>query len=1153
MPSGLSHVTNWDHLLQPIQDALRGAGARASLTGLHGSATAFALTLLAQRDSRSWLIVGATDEAAERLHDDLAFFYQLMGLPAETLALFPEWETLPYEATAPHVELIAKRMRTLHRLSTGARTVLVASVPALLHRLLPRRTVSDACLKLSPRTAIERDMLIARLLRIGYRRTSVVEIPGEFSIRGGIVDIYSTAYDDPLRIEFLGDTVESIRLFDQSTQKSTATRSEAWVLPARELIHPDGSRESLEPLPPDAEWRSPNVYEEMNALFEYFAQPPVLVLDNPPALSKQAQEFWKTLEDAHARHSGKDNRKPYPEPARLFQTWEDIAERMSAGPCLATAPVASLDESWQPAFTFPVQSPAGVGLAQRGTPFTETLAILDRLRGGGPVVLVARSRGQVDRLLALFGEHDLPAVRWTPQQWTAPASQKPPFALLQGNLSSGFVSDGGRLTVVTEEELFAKGARHRPPPKSKAAAFLSSLEDLNEGDFVVHVQHGIARYKGLRRLSVQDFDSDYLILEFAGGDTLYVPLDRLNQIQRYSGADGHAPRIDRLGGSSWARTTARVKKDIEEMAQELVELYANREVMKRSGYGGDSSLTHAFEAAFEYEETEDQHRAIEDIKRDLESPRPMDRLVCGDVGYGKTEVAMRAAFKAVEDNRQVAVLVPTTILAQQHYDNFSQRFAPFPARVALLSRFQSAKEAKAVLKGLAEGTIDVVIGTHRLLQKNVAFRNLGLVIIDEEQWFGVRHKERLKQMRTQVDVLTLTATPIPRTLQMAMSSLRDLSIIETAPAGRLAIKTQVLRYNPVAVREAIVRELGRGGQVFYVYNRVQSLERMGAALQALVPEARFVMAHGQMDERLLESVMLKFLRREADVLVTSAIIQSGLDVPNANTILVHRADTFGLAQLYQLRGRVGRSGHQAYAYFLTPEEGELTPDAQKRLVAIQEFTELGSGFRIAAADMEIRGAGNLLGRQQSGHIAAIGLDLYMKMVEQVVQQIKGTVFEEEFDPTLHLHVSAFIPEDYVSDSHQRLSLYKRLSSCRQVGDLALLHGEIQDRYGALPEPVERLFEVMQVRLLAQTLRLAQVEVKPGPPATVALAFDAGAALPERGIRSVMDRYPRRFRLLSPRAFELQMPKPDWASMFPELTAALQTLAGCDTKMPVTST
>ncbi len=1076
----------------------------------------------------------------------------MQGLSTEPLALFPEWETLPYEATPPHVELVARRMRTLHRLTAGRRTLLVTSVPALLHRLLPRATMAGACLRLASGGTMERETLIARLLRLGYRRTSVVEIPGEFSIRGGIVDIYSTAYDDPLRLELLGDTIESVRLFDQATQKSMATRDHAWVLPARELIHAEGRPESLEPLPPDAEWRGPDVYGAMDTLLDYFPAPPVLIFDNPPALTRKAADFREEIEDAYGRHSGRNDRESYPEPARVFLAWEEIPALTSSWPCLATAPIASLDDSWQPAITIPFQSPASAGLAQRGTPFTETLAILNRLRSSGPVLLVARSGGQVDRLLALFGEHDLPAERWTPNQWRVGGAQRPPFYLMQGELSAGFVSPEGRFAVITEEELFAKGARHKPPPRSKTAAFLSSLEDLNEGDFVVHVQHGIGRYRGLRRLTVQDFESDFLILEFGGGDRLYVPLDRLNQIQRYSGAEGHVPKLDRLGGSSWARTTARVKKGIEEMAQELVELYANREVVKRTGYGGDSTLTHEFEAAFEYEETEDQHRAIEDIKRDMESPRPMDRLVCGDVGYGKTEVAMRAAFKAVEDNRQVAVLVPTTILAQQHYDNFSQRFAPFPARVAMLSRFQTAKEARAILKDLAAGTVDVVFGAHRLLQTNVAFRNLGLVIIDEEQWFGVRHKERLKQMRTQVDVLTLTATPIPRTLQMAMSSLRDLSIIDTAPAGRLAIKTQVLRYNETAVREAIVREMGRGGQAFFVYNRVQSLERMGAKLQALVPEARMVMAHGQMDERLLESTMLKFLRREADVLVTSAIIQSGLDVPNANTILIHRADTFGLAQLYQLRGRVGRSGQQAYAYFLTPEEGELTPDAQKRLVAIQEFTELGSGFRIAAADMEIRGAGNLLVRQQSGHIAAIGLDLYMKMVEQAVQQIKGTVIEEQPEPTLHLNVSAFIPEDYVGDSHQRLSLYKRLSSCRQMGDLALLHGEIQDRYGALPEPVERLFEVMQVRLLAQALRLAQVEVKPGPPPAAVVTFDPKAAVPEAGVRKIMDRYQRRFRLRSPLSFEVQMPQPDWASVFPELTAALQTLAVCDTKTHATS-
>ncbi len=1177
MPAAATSTSSWDQLLRPVQEALRDAKRRPCLTGLHGSATAFALTLLVQHEiNSSWLILSASDDDAERLYNDLLFFHHLLGLPTDTLALFPEWETLPYEATPPHVELVARRMRTLHRLTTGQRTALVTSVPALLHRLLPRAVLTGACLRLTPSGTIERDALIARLLRLGYRRTSVVEIPGEFSIRGGIVDIYSTAYDEPLRIEFLGDTIESVRLFDQATQKSTAAHDQAWVLPARELIYPDNRPEGLEPLPPDAEWRGPDVYGGLETLLDYFAAPPTLVFDNPPTLIRKAEAFWEEIEEAYGRHGGKKESKPtggkvllrpqlietdgstegwyspYPEPTRLFLAWEKIHARTDAWPCLATAPVASLDESWRPALTFPVQSPASVGLAQRGTPFTETLAILDRLRSGGPVVLVARSRGQADRLLALFGEHDLPAVPWTPSRWTAGGAQKPPFYLAHGELSAGFVSAEGRLAIVTEEELFAKGARHRPPPKSKAAAFLSSLEDLNEGDFVVHVQHGIGRYRGLRRLSVQDFESDYLVLEFAVGDTLYVPLDRLNQIQRYSGAEGHAPRVDRLGGANWARTTARVKKGIEEMAQELAELYANREVVTRAEYGGDSTLTHEFEAAFEYEETEDQRRAIEDIARDLESPRPMDRLVCGDVGYGKTEVAMRAAFKAVEDNRQVVVLVPTTLLAQQHYDNFSQRFAPFPVRVAMLSRFQTPKEIAAILKDLAAGSVDVVIGTHRLLQKDVSFRNLGLVVIDEEQWFGVRHKERLKQLRTQVDVLTLTATPIPRTLQLAMSSLRDLSIIETPPAGRLAIKTQVLRYHETAIREAIIRELGRGGQVFFVHNRVQTMERMGAKLQALVPEARVVMAHGQMDARLLESVMLKFLRREADVLVTSAIIQSGLDVPNANTILVQRADTFGLAQLYQLRGRVGRSGHQAYAYFLTPEEGELTPDAQKRLVAIQEFTELGSGFRIAAADMEIRGAGNLLGKQQSGHIAAVGLDLYLKMVEQAVQQLKGTVVEEEPDPTLHLNVSAFIPEDYVGDAHQRLSLYKRLSSCRQVGDLALLHGEIQDRYGTLPDPVERLFEVMQIRLLAQALRLASVEIKPGPPASVVLAFDPKAAIPAGGIRQVMDRYQRWFRLLSPLSFEVQLPQPDWASVFPELTATLQTLAVCDTKTHATS-
>ncbi|MDH5724661.1 MAG: transcription-repair coupling factor [Nitrospira sp.] len=1094
--------------------------------------------------SGPWVVVTASDESAERLFNDLCFFHELTGRPVNGLAWFPEWETLPYEATAPHVGLIAHRMTTLHRLLTDPPTMLVTSITAAMHRLIPRSTFEQAIFRFETAATFERDLLMTNLLRLGYRRVSVVEIPGEFSVRGGIVDIFSTAYANPLRVEFLGDQVESIRLFDPATQTSITKLKEGWVLPAREFIRPANASDATAAIQADAEWRGPDLYHSMDTLFDYLIGVPSLAFDQLETLEKSCDTAWGKIDDGYLRHVDRDASNPYPSPERLFLTWNEIQERTAAWSSLALEPLAAPSSSWTPTFSFPVQIPGSIGLGVRGTAFSQTLGILEGLRNEHRVVLVARSRGQVDRLLALLREHDLPADPWKSSLWSSRSTGKLPFYVLHGDLSTGFLSGDLRLALLTEEELFAKGARHKPQPKSRTATFLSSLEDLNVGDYVVHVQHGIAKYRGLKRLVVQDFESDYLILEFSGGDTLYVPLDRLNQIQRYSGAESHVPRLDRLGGTSWAKTTARVKKDIEEMAHELIDLYANRELVKRNAYGTSTTLYHEFEAAFEYEETPDQLKAIEDIGRDMEATRPMDRLICGDVGYGKTEVAMRAAFKAVEHDRQVAVLVPTTLLAHQHYENFSERFAPFPMKVALLSRFQSPRETKAILKDTAAGTIDVVIGTHRLLQKDVAFRQLGLVIIDEEQWFGVKHKERLKQLRTQVDVLTLTATPIPRTLQMAMSSVRDLSIIDTPPAGRLAIKTEVIRSSDKAVRDAILRELGRGGQVYFVHNRVESLERIGAWLHQLVPQARMVMAHGQMDARSLEAVMLKFVKREADVLIASAIIQSGLDVPNANTMIVNRADLFGLAQLYQLRGRVGRGGEQAYAYFLIPDEGALAGDAQKRLIAIQQFTELGSGFRIAAADLEIRGAGNLLGRQQSGHIAAIGLDLYMQMVEQAVQRLKGHIIEEEPDPTLQLPVSAFIPEHYVADPHQRLSLYKRLTACDQIGELALLHGEIQDRYGSLPEPVERLLEVMQLRTHAKRLHLASIEVH-GQTAKIALQPKAG--VPESAVHRLMDQLQKRLRFLSPVSFEIQLRHDDWPLLFSELNAILQSLDLCDTK------
>lgn len=1150
----------WGRVLAPAATALDRIQGRVCLTGLVGASPGLMLCLLARlvgpfppgHRERSWLVVTETEDTAQRTYEDLHFFCDMLGLPTTTLCRFPSWETLPYETTPPNVDVIGQRMRTLHRMASGDASILVASVPAVLQRVLPRRVLLEASWRLTPGQTVEREPLVSRLLRLGYRRVSAVEIPGEFSIRGGIVDLYSTAYAEPVRAEFLGDTVESLRCFDPSTQKSTTTLEEAWLLPAREAIRPEDHPDALAPLPPDAEWRSPDLYPlgspssspSLETLFDYCSGTPILALDQPTTLGTAAEAAWEHINDGFLRHEQADGGNPYPSPDRLFLSWPQVLTRTNVWAHLALEPLVASGPQWDPVVPIPVQSPQSAGLAQRGTPFTESLTILNRLREAGPVVLVARSRGQVDRLLALFGEHDLPAVRWTPQQWTGPRSQKAPFAILQGEVSAGFVTEEGSIALITEEELFAKGMRHRPQAKSKAAAFLASLEDLKVGDYVVHMQHGIARYQGLRRLTVQDYQSDYLILEFGGGDKLYVPLDRLNQVQRYSRAEGHVPRLDKLGGTSWAKTTARVKKDIEEMAHELVTLYANRELVQRTAYGEDSTLTHEFEAAFEYEETTDQLKAIEDIKQDMEASKPMDRLVCGDVGYGKTEVAMRAAFKAIEDNRQVAVLVPTTILGQQHYDNFTERFAPFPTKVALLSRFQTPKESKAILKGVAEGTIDILIGTHRILQSSVAFRNLGLVIIDEEQWFGVKHKERLKQLRTHVDVLTLTATPIPRTLQMAMAGVRDLSIIETPPIGRLAIKSHVVRFSDTVVREAMVRELGRGGQVYFVHNRVETMEQMGAWLGELVPEARIVMAHGQMPEHVLESVMLKFLHQQADVLLCSAIIQSGLDVSNANTILVNRADMFGLAQLYQLRGRVGRSGQQAYAYFFIPDESALSTDAQKRLRAIQELTELGAGFRIAAADLEIRGSGNLLGKQQSGHIQEVGLDLYMRMVEEAVHTLRGQVVEEAVDPTLHLPVSAFIPEDYVSDDHQRLALYKRLSSAPQVGDLAILHGEIQDRYGPVPDSVERLVEVMQVRMLAKALKATSIEVKAG---ALVVTFAPKHGAPETGMRQLMDRYKRRLQIRSPHSFELALSSQEWSGAFPEVIIALQTMLFCVTK------
>ncbi|MBQ27374.1 MAG: transcription-repair coupling factor [Nitrospiraceae bacterium] len=1132
-------VAGFDALLAQLDRVLNQDTHLPTITGHTRSAKSLLLLRLAQHTSRTMLIVMRSEVEAEAIYGDLLFFRDFLNLPILPLHQFPDWDLSPYQPAIPAVDCVALRMRTLYQLNQGCPTVVVTSISSVLRRTLPKTIFAASCLELHPGDHLERETLIESCLRSGYRNVSIVQDPGELSVRGGIIDLFSTAHDKPVRLEFLGDTLESMRLFDVDSQMSTHKQAGAVVLPAREYIL-EALPES--PLPLGVEWQTPKHYGTMNSLADYCLDPPIIVLNEPQELRQHADKLMiQALEEWS---------EPATPPEAWYLPWESISVANDGQTVVVTETIPHAVDRQIHVGIDPVnapihmacRSPESLGLGIQGAPFVSAIKILEDLRSRGPVVVIARSYGQANRLCALFSEHDVPAELWSAGHQTAMGSHisGAPIYLTHGIVSSGFLMEGFG-AIIREEDLFAKSMSHSPQRQSKSAHFLPSVEDIELGSPVVYVEHGIGRYAGLRRLAIHGYEQEFFMIEYAGNDVVYVPLDRMNHVQRYQCQEGHIPRLDSLRGTRWSQTKARVKKNIEDMAEELLELYSRRELVEGVGCSSDSILSHEFDAAFEYEATPDQLTAIEDVKRSMESTRPMDRLVCGDVGYGKTEVAMRAAFKAILDNRQVAVLVPTTLLANQHFENFSQRFAPFPVRVEIVSRFQSRKDQQIVINDVKTGIVDILIGTHRLLQKDIAFKDLGLAIIDEEQWFGVRHKERLKQLFHSVDVLTLTATPIPRTLQLSMSSLRDISIIDTPPAGRLAIKTQVVCMNDRVVREAIQWELRRGGQVFFVHNTVMTIEHIGMWLSELVPEARIGIAHGQMDARVLESVMLRFLRKDLTVLLATSIIQSGMDIPSANTIIVNRADQFGLAQLYQLRGRVGRCGEQAYAYMLVPNEGILSDNAKRRLQAIEEFCELGAGFRIAARDLEIRGAGNLLGKQQSGQIEAVGFELYVQMLEQAVRQRRGEVLSEPVEPQIKLPISAYIADEYVSDVYQRLSLYKRLSSSMQVSDLALLHGEILDRYGPIPDPLEHLFQVMEIKLLARALGLDRCEVNAR---AITCNFAAGSAPATDAIPELIRQHgDDMVRFPTPQTVEVLIPSQGWPQTFYELRQCLNTMIG----------
>jgi transcription-repair coupling factor (superfamily II helicase) len=1022
---------------------------------------------------RPGLVLVSGPAELHRACQDLTFFeHALGGAPSRTVGFPPVQPALWRLGRYREVE--AERVLVCHRLLVGEPLTVVSTPAALASTLFSPDEFRARAFRLAPGESLDRGLLLERLQAAGYERVETVVEVGQWSLRGGIVDIFSPARRQPVRIEFFGDEVESLRAFDPTSQRSVETVVSLDVLPLAGKAEP------------------------LATLLDYLPASAPVVLDAPELLEAPPDDAPSAV--------------PLGELTKGRQ-------RIELGLLAVTPPDATAGS-----FALETQS---VG-SFRGQ-FRRLAAELTQwLAEGLRVRLVCQDEVQAQRLTEILREHGLEPTA-SGMLW-GPAG----LGLLTGDCSTGFVIPALGLILLTEEEIFGARRRSLKRPLYQRGVALTAFTDLQVGDLVVHEEHGVGRYLGLKTLAVDGREGDFLLLEYAEGNRLYLPVERLGVISKYLGADGAPDRLDRLGGSSWQRVKESVRASLRQMAEELLRLYAERSVVEGHAFAPDSPWQREFEAAFRFEETPDQLRAIEEVKADMERARPLDRLVAGDVGYGKTEIALRAAFKAVMDGRQVALLAPTTILAQQHWGTFTERFAPFPVRVELLSRFRTQREQRAVLAGLSRGTVDVVIGTHRLLSRDVAFKNLALLIVDEEHRFGVGHKERIKKLRKSVDVLTLTATPIPRTLYMSLSGVRDLSEIETPPPERLPVETVVARFSRTLIKEAIERELSRGGQVFFVHNRIQSLPSMTAFLQRLCPSARVVMAHGQMRERQLEGAMLRFVGGEFDMLVSTAIVESGLDIPASNTIIVNRADRFGLAQLYQLRGRVGRERQQAYAYLLVPADGRIDETAQKRLRVLQELTELGSGFKLALRDLEIRGAGNLLGPEQHGHIAAVGFDLYTKLLAEAVRELKGEPAESAVDPVLTLGVEAYLPEAYVPEVNQRLALYKRLAGLTDPAGIDEVRAELLDRFGPLPAPSARLLEVVALRVVARKLGIEKVEALGG---SARLSFAPSTPVaPGRLVRAIAQSQGR-LRLRNEFVLEAQIPRAPW----PEVRQVLHEL------------
>jgi transcription-repair coupling factor (superfamily II helicase) len=1086
---------------------------RINLAGLQGSSYAFVAARIGAKTKRPLLFIAPSERQAELAVQDISLFSSV------PVILYPGFDIPPYTPLSPDQATVAERINALYRLlTTDEPVILVASCESLLRRVMPKNTLGSLAELVIHGEDVEQDGLIRRLVALGYENVALVQAIGDFSVRGGIVDIFPPGYEAPLRLDFFGDTVESLRTFDPISQRSIMEIDEAVILPASNILFPlvvsaqyariqsrfqmaaenlnwplDALDALLEKISsgrrfPGIEFFLPLFYSDPHdcpSPLQYLAENTIVFIADPLEIQRSVTLAWERIQANYQESVA--SRTPALTPDTVFVPPDNLSEALSAFSQVRVLNFTENDENGVKTFHFTsknhllLKQEVDLQRKQQGLLLPLAAVIKEWSARDELVAMACRSPRHAHHLAELLSHYDIAAhIHDAPLELSGFKSS--PILLLNQPVSEGFdlqLAPDIQLHVLSENELF--GERRLGPRKKRRPARedLLRFDELDQGDIVVHREHGLGVYQGLVTLTLKDISNDFLEIHYQGEDKLYVPVDRLNSISKYKGISDKKPKLDKLGSKAWLHTKKKIKESVWQVAQDLLKLYAKRELQKGFSFSQPGELFHELEESFSFDETPGQQKAIAEVLDDLTSEQIMDRLICGDVGYGKTEVAVRAAFKAIEDGFQVAMLVPTTVLAEQHAKTFQERFAGFPVLVESINRFRTQAQQLKILANLKAGKLDMVIGTHRLLSKDVHFQRLGLLIVDEEHRFGVSHKEKIKRFKAEVNVLTLSATPIPRTLQLSLLGIRDLSVINTPPEQRRPIKTFVARYDELVIKEAITREMQRGGQTFLVHNRVQSIEEMARRVEKLAPQARIAVAHGQMAAKQLEEIMVRFVSKEIDVLVCTTIIESGLDIASANTIVITRADRLGLAEIHQLRGRVGRSSEQSYAYLLVPSLDGLAKEAKERLRALLDHSELGGGFKLAMSDLQIRGGGNILGVSQSGHIAAVGYDLYLELLQNTVADLKRQAANEEvvetIEPEINLQISAYIPEAYIVDTPQRYIAYRKIASIIDAVQLADLKEELQDRYGPLPGETQNLFDMMAIKIQMKKIMISKLE------------------------------------------------------------------------------